>query len=149
MRLAALSLVVAAVLGSSPAPGHAQAISGIQEVMATIRRGGGWVSVPIEAGHGTVSTMLLPTMGLTLSGCINVWAGHSGRWAIRAHDTIADDSLAVTSEPGRGVRFEHEFGLRSQLEFDFEWSEPRDTTLYLWVGLDREDDGPDAACRPK
>jgi hypothetical protein len=47
------------------------------------------------------------------------------------------------------VRFAHEFGLRSQIEFDFQWSEPRDTTLFLWVGVDRADDGPDEACKPK
>ena len=112
-------------------------------------RGGGWVSVAIEDGAGTASTVMLPTMGMTLSGCINVWSGHSGEWLIRARDTIAQDSLAALSRPGEGVRFSHEFGIRSKLEFDFEWSEPRDTTLYLWVGLDREGDPPAAACTPK
>jgi hypothetical protein len=146
MRLTALSFAVAAVLVSSHVEVHAQ---GVQEVLATIRNGGGWVSVPIVEGRGTASTVTLPTMGLNLTGCVNVWEGHTGQWEIRAQDTIAEASLEVTSAPGQGVRFTHEFGIRSQLEFQFEWSEPRDTTLYLWVGLDREDDGPEEACTPK
>jgi hypothetical protein len=105
--------------------------------------------VSIQDGHGTANTVMLPTMGLTLTGCVNVWEGHSGEWQIRARDTIAEDSLALRSTPGEGVRFSHEFGLRSKLEFDFEWSEPRDTTLYLWVGVDRDDAGPAEACTPK
>ena len=147
MRTSAVSLLVAAgMLAGGLSSAQAQTV---QEVLATIRNGGGWVTVAIESGHGTASTLMLPTMGMTLTGCVNVWEGHSGRWQIRARDTIAQDSLTLASMPGRGVRFAHEFGLRSKLEFDFEWSEPRDTTLYLWVGLDREDDGPQAACTPK
>lgn len=146
MRSATVSIALAATLVAGPSEARAQ---GIQEVLATIRNGGGWVSVPIEAGRGTVSTLLLPTMGLTLTGCVNVWEGQSGSWKIRARDTIAEDSLSMAAQPGEGVRFEHEFGMRSQIEFQFEWSEPRDTTLFLWVGLDREEDGPEVACRPK
>jgi len=146
MRFATASFALVALIASSPVDARAQ---GIQEVLATIRNGGGWVSVPIERGHGTVSTLTLPTMGMTLTGCVNVWGGHTGEWEIRARDTVAEDSLEVASTPGKGVRFTHEFGLRSQIEFEFEWSEPRDTTLFLWVGLEREDDGPDEACTPK
>jgi hypothetical protein len=142
----ALMLLTAALLAVFPLPARAQSV---QEVLTTIRNGGGWVSVVIDDGFGTASTVMLPTMGMALSGCLNVWEGHTGEWLIRARDTIARDSLAVRSTPGRGVRFAHEFGLRSKLEFDFEWSEPRDTTLYLWVGLDREDDGPTESCTPK
>ena len=147
MRVPAILLaLVALALAAAPATARAQTV---QEVLQTIRNGGGWVTVPIQGGHGTASTVLLPTMGMTLTGCVNVWEGHSGEWLIRAHDTIAEDSLALNSRPGRGVRFAHEFGIRSKLEFDFEWSESRDTTLYLWVGLDRADDGPEEACTPK
>jgi hypothetical protein len=147
MRATIVSVCLAVcMIAGPPAPGHAQ---GVQEVLATIRNGGGWVTVPIERGRGTARTVMLPTMGMELKGCINVWSGHTGEWRIRARDTIAQDTLSVASRPGQGVRFSHEFGLRAQLEFDFEWSEPRDTTLYLWVGLDREDDGPNEACIPK
>lgn len=147
MRLRTLSFLVAAGICLA-VPGTVRA-QNIQEVLATIRNGGSWVTVPIQKGHGTVSTVMLPTMGMTLAGCINVWEGHSGEWEIKARDTIAEDTLEVESTPGEGVRFSHEFGLRSKLEFDFEWSEPRDTTLYLWVGLDREDHEPQESCTPK
>jgi hypothetical protein len=146
MRPSVLSLTLAVVLVSTHTEVRAQ---GVQEVLAAIRNGGGWVSVPIVAGHGTISTLTLPTMGLNLTGCVNVWEGHTGLWEIRALDTVNEATLQATTPPGEGVRFAHEFGMRSQLEFEFEWSEPRDTTLYLWVGLDREDDGTDEACTPK
>jgi len=146
MHLTAVGLVLIASMVWGQAEVRAQSV---QEVLANIRNGGGWVSVPIVSGHGTASTVTLPTMGLDLKGCVHVWAGHSGRWEIRARDTVDQATLRVMSTPGEGVRFAHEFGLRSQLEFEFHWSEPRDTTLYLWVGLDREDDGPDEACTPK
>lgn len=147
MRVTTLILFLATGAAlAMPAPARAQ---GIQEVLATIRNGGSWVTVPIEGGHGTVSTVTLPTMGMKLAGCINIWEGHSGEWEIKARDTIAEDTLEVESSPGEGVRFSHEFGLRSQLEFEFDWSEPRDTTLYLWVGLDRENQKPQESCTPK
>jgi hypothetical protein len=146
MRFTAVGFALIAVLGSGHGEVRAQ---GVQEMLAGIRNGGGWVSVPIVGGTGTASTVTLPTMGLNLTGCVNVWGGHTGEWKIRAQDTIGEESLLLTSVPGQGVKFAHEFGLRSQLEFEFQWSEPRDTTLYLWVGLEREEDGPDEACTPK
>ena len=120
---------------------------GLEDIMEGIRNGGGWVSVPIVAGTGEISTALLPTLGLTLNGCVRVWDGHSGRWVIRARDTIAETSLETDSAPGEGVRFSHRFGVRSQVELEFQWSEPRYTTLILWVGLDTLDDERDA-CTP-
>ena len=120
----------------------------LDNVMSAIRDGGGWVSVEIVRGAGSASTVALPTMGLTLTGCVRVWDGHSGRWEIRAHETIADTTLVVRSEPGQGVPFSHTFGLRSQIDVDIRWSEPRDTTLFLWVGLKGQDDQRDA-CVPK
>ena len=146
MRVGSFSVALLAALLAGPTALGAQTV---QEVLTTIRNGGGWVAVPIQSGLGSASTVMLPTMGMTLTGCVNVWEGHTGAWQIRARDTIGEDSLEMRSTPGEGVRFNHEFGLRSKLEFEFEWSEPRDTTLYLWVGLDREDDEPAASCTPK
>jgi hypothetical protein len=116
-------------------------------MMAGLRSGGGWVSIPITKGTGTLATLPIPTLGLTLSGCVRVWDGHSGQWSIRAVDTIGLDSLRSSAAPGEGVRFSHGFGLRARLEFEFRWSEPRDTTLFLWVGLDRADKDRDP-CMP-
>ena len=124
------------------------AAQGLEDIMEGIRNGGGWVSIPIVAGTGEISTALLPTLGLTLNGCVRVWDGHSGRWVIRARDTIAEISLETDSAPGEGVRFSHRFGVRSQMELEFQWSEPRDTTLILWVGLETLDDERDPCAPP-
>jgi hypothetical protein len=90
----------------------------------------------------------MPAMGMTLSGCLQVWEGNTGRWRIRAHDIVTDSIIEASSVPGQAVKFSHEFGLRTQLEVDFIWSEPRDTTLFLWVGLGDAVADPEV-CTPK
>jgi hypothetical protein len=142
MRVILIVLSIAAALAS---PARAQPVD---DAMEAVRNGGGWVSVPIVAGRGSAHTLPLPTMGLTLAGCVRVWDGHSGRWEIRARETVADTLLVVRSAPGEGVPFSHTFGLRSQIDVDFVWSEPRDTTLFLWVGLKAADEDRDV-CVPK
>ena len=144
-RSHSFSLLLAFTVLGTGGDAHAQGIAGI---MAGIRDGGGWVGVPIEGGVGSFSTVPLPTAGLTLTGCVNVWYGHSGTFQITARDRADDSVLEVTAEPGIGVPFSHEFGLQAQIDFDFRWSEPRDTTLVLWVGLDIRGEGPEAACDP-
>ena len=116
--------------------------------MAAIRNGGGWVSIDIQDGRGAARTLPMPAMGMTLSGCLQVWEGNTGRWRIRAHDMVTDTVIESSSVPGEDVRFSHEFGLRTQLEVEFIWSEPRDTTLFLWVGLGDAEKDP-AVCTPK
>lgn len=105
------------------------------EVLAGLRNGGGWVTVPIRAGVGSVSTATMPTVGMTIAGCINVWGGHSGEWEIRARDVVTDSTLVVRAVPGVGVPFSHTFGMKAQVDFAFRWSEPRDTTLMMWIGV--------------
>jgi hypothetical protein len=116
--------------------------------MAAIRNGGGWVSVDIQDGRGAARTMPMPAMGMTVSGCLQVWEGNTGRWRIRAHDMVTDSIIEASGVPGQGVKFSHEFGLRTQLDVEFIWSEPRDTTLLLWVGLGDADLNPEV-CTPK
>jgi len=140
-----LILTLGLLTAALPAGARAQPLN---DVMAAIRNGGGWVSVPIVAGHGNASTVTIPTMGLTLTGCVRIWDGHSGRWELRARESIADTTLVVRSGPGEGVPFQHTFGVRSQVSVDITWSEPRDTTLFLWVGVKAADD-PRDACVPK
>lgn len=130
------------------APSYRAAAQPLDNVMSAIRNGGGWVAVPIQRGRGRASTLTIPTMGITLTGCVRVWDGHSGRWRIHARETINDGSLSATALPGQGVPFSHTFGVRSQLEVEFFWSEPRDTTLFLWVGVKGAGDSRDA-CVPK
>jgi hypothetical protein len=137
-------LLAAALVGFAPAPAHGQ----MEAVMAAIRNGGGWVSIDIQDGRGAAKTLPMPAMGMKLSGCMQVWEGNTGRWRIRAHDVVTDAIIEASSLPGEDVPFEHEFGLRTQLEVEFIWSEPRDTTLFLWVGLGDAESDPDV-CTPK
>jgi hypothetical protein len=131
MRLALTALTALALTLPSPVRGQA-----IAQVMSGIRDGGGWIGIPIVKGHGTFSTVTLPTAAMSLSGCVNVWYGHSGTWTIEAHERVLGSRLQIEAEPGVGVPFEHDFGMTAQVDFDFRWSEPRDTTLMLWVGLE-------------
>lgn len=127
-------LLIALLLGAWSYPTATSAQSAA-EVLAGIRNAGGWVALPIVSGVGTSTSNLLPAMGMTLEGCAHVWPGHSGTFEIRAHDTVADTTLLFTAEPGEGVPFRHTFGSQAKVDFQVTWSEPRDTTLMVWVGL--------------
>ena len=142
----ASALTAALLVLWNPASAEAQRAG---DVLDGIRNGGGWVAVPIEGGSGEVRTLALPTVGLTLSGCVNVWAGHSGAWEITARDNVTDSVLEVSADPGVGVLFSHTFGMQAQLDFEFRWSEPRDTTLLLWVGLGMGEEPESASCQPR
>ena len=108
----------------------------------------GWVGIPIEGGKGSFSSVTVPVGALSISGCVNVWWGHSGTWKIRAHESVLGSNLRIDAEPGVGVPFEHDFGMTAQVDVAFEWSEPRDTTLLLWIGLDPTLEAPESACEP-
>lgn len=137
--------IVAIVLLSAPARGDAQVIA---DVLGMVRDGGGWVGIPIQTGVGTYRSGVLPTMGLSLNGCVQVAPGHSGDWKIAAHDRVTRDDLLLEAVPGVGVPFAHTFGLQAQIDFEIRWSEPRDTTLVLWVGLALGTDRAGAPCEP-
>jgi hypothetical protein len=141
----ASALLLAACLATT-ASAEGQVVS---EVMSGIQNGGGWVEVPIQNGRGSMSTMTLPTVGLTLAGCITVWPGHSGSWVLEARDRVSNAVLEVTAEPGVGELFTHTFGLQAQIDFDFRWSEARDTTLLMWVGLNMGGEGKEESCEPR
>jgi hypothetical protein len=143
-RLHHALLLAAALVGLAPGGAHGQ----VEAVMAAIRNGGGWVSIDIQDGRGSASTLPMPAMGMRLNGCMQVWSGNTGRWRIRAHDKVTDQVIETSSLPGENVTFSHEFGLRTQLDVEFIWSEPRDTTLFLWVGLGDAESDPDV-CIPK
>lgn len=138
-----LPLLVAAALLTA-VPLHAQTTS---DIMAGLRNGGGWAAIPIVQGEGRVRTGTLPTMGMTLAGCVNVWPGHSGSFEIHARDAVSDSVLVIEAHPGRGVPFSHTFGMQAQMDFGVRWTEPRDTTLTLWIGL-AVGKTPEEACEP-
>ncbi len=125
-------LVLTAVL-ALPSPGRAQAAG---ELIRAIRQGGGWVYIPITGGTGGLSTDTIPTLSVPLNGCVTIWPGHTGEWTIAARDPVNGGSLDAVALPGRGVPFSYRTGLRSLLDVRIRWSEPRDTLLHVWVGLD-------------
>ena len=130
MRPALLALMLAAVL--APARLSAQSIL---DLLETIRTGGGWVEIPIRHGRGTLDTRTLPTGGMKLEGCMQVYAGHTGRWELHARDPLGDGALDVTVKPGEPRPFSYATGSQGRLHVEARWSEPRDTTLLVWVGL--------------
>lgn len=109
---------------------------GPMQILRTIQQGGGWISIPVTNGSAEVTTDTLPTLGIALQGCMTVWPGHSGTWTLAASDPLNDQQLEATALPGEGVPFSYQTGSRSALDVRVRWSEARDTTLHLWVGLE-------------
>ncbi len=141
-----LSLLLLTLAASLALPCDARAQSG--ELLEGLRQGGGWVEIPISGGTGTFSTEVLPTLGLTVAGCLNVWWGHSGRWYFDARDPVNGGRLNLNATPGEGVSFSYRTGLRSSLDLRVRWSEPGDTTLVVWVGVDPIGSSRRDACEP-
>ena len=144
MRHLFISLTVILLTATDSA--EAQSLT---DVTTSIRDGGGWVAMAIEGGEGAYSSVRLPTLNLKLNGCGTVWDELSGSWEIEATETVTGTKLLLSAEPGVGVPFSHQFGVQAQVDVSFRWSEPRDTTLLLWVGLTINPDGVDAVCEPR
>lgn len=126
-------LLLFLLLGFGQTPGEAQ---NLPELLRSIQQGGGWVRIPVEEGEGSLRTVALPVGGLKVNGCMQVWGGHSGRWDIRGLDLRGSGELDISVQPGEPTLFEYQAGSQAQLEVNVRWSEPRDTTLLLWVGLE-------------
>ncbi len=126
------------------------------QLLKAIGDGGSWINLPVEKGRASLVSPVMPLAGLAVNGCLHVWTGHTGKWTVRAKDALGDQTLDVVAEPGKPVRFDYKAGLRAQLDLSIEWSEPRDTTLFMWVGLGpakKEEGGEDKEegrdiCRP-
>ena len=145
MRALPATLLSALLLAGAGMDGSAQTIP---DLLSGIQNGGGWITIPIEGGQGSLRTIALPTVGLTISGCAQVWGGHSGTWDISVRDIQGTGELDVVTPGGQEIPFSYTTGMFSQLTVDVEWSEARDTTLLLWVGL--ESAGSDRnACEPQ
>lgn len=144
-----LRLVLAIGLGTVAAsPISAQERPGVTDVLSGLRNGGGWVSIPILAGRGSFSTAHIPTMGLSVAGCVNVWPRHSGSWQFEIREQVLGSVLTIDAQPGVGVPFQHDFGMQAQVDVDFRWSENRDTTLMLWIGVSATGEINDSLCQP-
>lgn len=142
MRTAIIALLATSLLGA-PAAVSGQVVA---DVMGIVRDGGGWVAVPISDGAGSYSSNVIPSMGMSINGCVQVAPEHSGAWVIQARDRFSSEDLLIEASPGVGVPFTHTFGLKTQIDFQIRWSARRDTTLVLWVGLGLGRDG--ASCEP-
>jgi len=106
------------------------------------------VGIPIEDGVGSVSTETLPTLGLTLRGYGQVYGAHTGQWAIQARDSLGEGRLDVEVEPGEPVEFSYTTGALARLTVEARWSESRDTTLLVWIGLETRNPRRPDACVP-
>jgi hypothetical protein len=113
------------LLGMSPSPVQGQSAL---ELLQSI-------SIPVERGEGTLLTPLIPTLGVTLAGCAQVYPGLSGRWDIEVRDPLGDGLIEESVQGGEPVTFNYTTGAQAQLSLKAQWSEARDTTLLLWVGL--------------
>ena len=141
-----VAILVAAGILASTVPAQGQ----IFELMRIIGQGGSWLGLPVTAGRASLQGPAVPVAGLSLNGCLRVWDGHSGEWTIRAEDTLGESRLDVTALPGQPVRFEFRGGVQAQLVVAVEWSEARDTTLHVWVGVapPSAQDGERDICQP-
>ncbi|MGW8266604.1 MAG: hypothetical protein ACWGSQ_09570 [Longimicrobiales bacterium] len=128
-----IPFLLAFLLGLVPGAAGGQTLL---ELLWGIEEGGGWVRIPVQRGEGSLQTAVLPSRGLSLRGCAQVWGGHSGSWDIQARDLLGTAALDVSLLPGEPRDFTYQAGPRSRLQVDVRWSEPRDTTLLLWVGLE-------------
>lgn len=137
-----VAMILAAFL---PAPLSGQ---GMVDLFQALRNGGAWVGIPIEDGVGRVSTATLPTLGMTLRGCGQVYGAHTGRWAIQARDSLGKGRLDVEVRPGEPVKFSYTTGTLSRLTVEARWSEARDTTLLVWIGLETRNPRRPDACVP-
>ena len=148
VKIVTLGLAMITLL-SAPTFSSAQERSETANVLSVLKDGGLWVTIPILAGEGTISTVRVPAMALGITGCVNVWHGHSGSWQIEAHEKVRGSVLRIEAQPGLGVPFEHDFGMQAQVDVKFSWSEARDTTLMLWVGVALAGSKNESLCQPK
>lgn len=105
------------------------------ELLQALSGGGSWINLEIVAGAGRFSSPVIPIAGMAVEGCFQVWDGHSGDWTVEARDPLSEQELSATVRPGEAVPFDYAGGMTAKLEVDIAWSEPRDTTLFMWVGL--------------
>lgn len=136
--------ILAAALVWVPATAGAQTLGDVLEAM---RVGGGWIRIPVDGGRGTLLTPSLPSAGRSIEGCMEIWPGHSGSWTLKVNDTYGNGRLETLARPADDIPFTYQTGLLAQLEVDVRWSEPRDTTLLVWVGL-RSARGERDPCEP-
>jgi len=107
------------------------------ETMKALSEGGSWLNLPVRSGKAALRGPLVPLGGLAINGCFVVWRRHSGEWTVHAKDERSGQAIDTVAIPGAPVRFAYKAGFTARFSVDVEWSEPRDTTLFIWVGASR------------
>ena len=142
---AAAALSLALLCGAKPT--EAQVLG----LLRAINDGGSWIKLPVEDGRAEYRSPVFPVAGMAVKGCVKIWDGNPGSWTLRAKDLLGDAELEVTTDSDKPVRFDYKGGLQAQLDLVAEWSEPGDTTLYIWVGVslnEEKDDEERDICEP-
>lgn len=129
LRLATLA---SCVLAAVPTSAEGQ----LGRLLQAVKEGGGWARFSVEEGRGGYRSAAVPVAGLSLDGCFQVVQPATGTWTLTARDLLGDGRIEATVGAGEPVRFSYEAGFRTQLDVVVEWSEPRDTTLVVWIGLE-------------
>ena len=107
------------------------------EAMKALSEGGSWLNLPVRNGKAALRGPLVPLAGLAVDGCLVVWRRHSGEWTIHAKDERSGQAIDTVVIPGTPVRFAYKAGGTARFSVEIEWSEPRDTTLFVWLGASR------------
>ena len=128
---ATVLFALAVLFPAAPAKGQ------VVQFLRAVGNGGSWINLPVKKGRASLRSPVLPLAGLSLNGCLHVWRRHSGSWTVRAKDTVGGQELDVKLVPGTPAKFDYKAGLQAQLDLVVEWSEPRDTTLFMWIGVER------------
>ena len=81
----------------------------------------------------------MPTLGIQLRGQLRIWEEHTGSWHVVMRDLARAEGPVILERlmvPGEPVDFDYQTGMLGQIRIDVRWSEPRDTTLRVWVGTE-------------
>lgn len=125
----------------APAPAASQTV---QQILTVMQQGGTWLSLPIVEGKGSYLGTAVPTLGLALKGWFQVADVHRGEWTIKVVDLAKGGGTSVVDArvaPGQRVPVAYEAGPTVRMRVDVTWSEPADTVLWVWVGVQRGEDG--------
>ena len=144
VKLGRLPVALAALACLAPTAG---AEAQVLQAMKALSEGGSWINLPVRNGRAAIRGPVVPLAGLAVDVCLVVWRRHSGEWTVHAKDERGGQTIDTVALPGEPVRFAYKAGFTARFSVDVEWSEPRDTTLFVWVGASRArgrgDDGPD------
>ena len=137
MRRGAIARLLLALTGFAITMPATAAEAQLLEAMKALSEGGRWLNLPVHDGKAEIRGPLVPLAGVAVDGCFVVWRHHSGEWTVHAKDERSGQAIDTVAIPGSPVRFAYKAGFTARFSVEVEWSEPRDTTLFVWVGVSR------------